>query len=286
MRYQDTVRTHLVAYKQRVLGITEPGIFRYRGRDVLHDHILPLSEQDANVLPAARTLWPRLQARCPGMTRHRYFHHLNSSQALAINLFAPFFEAGGTHAGALLDAMGTPGRLAGWEPEWVPDTVENTNFDAVWWLESGQTILCEVKYTEEGFGTAKADERHLAKLHGIYAGPLAPHVSGSALDEATFFKHYQLLRNVWHLVQDDARQLVLLMPRANTIVWQEWKRLAPLLHEATRDRVVPVALEDVVQRLEQSLPQSDPLAAHIQGFREKYLPPEQAGTRPPSDRIP
>ena len=91
MAYQDRLLAHLAAYKQTDLGVSKPGVFHYRGKDVPRDHILPIDKADLNLLPLARGLEPSFRARNPQITRHRYFHHLNSSQAFTFNLF----QAGG-----------------------------------------------------------------------------------------------------------------------------------------------------------------------------------------------
>ena len=48
MGYQDDLKKHLADYKRLSLGIGEPGVFQYRGRDVPQDHILPLAEASRN----------------------------------------------------------------------------------------------------------------------------------------------------------------------------------------------------------------------------------------------
>jgi hypothetical protein len=40
--YQASLKRHLGEYKLRYLGISEPGVFKYRGREVFEDHVLPL----------------------------------------------------------------------------------------------------------------------------------------------------------------------------------------------------------------------------------------------------
>jgi hypothetical protein len=88
MSYQDDLKEHLAEYKRSGLGISEPGIFRYRGRNVRRSHILPLANSSLNLLEEASSFF----ASYPKVRRHRDFHHLNSSQAFAINLFFPYFS--------------------------------------------------------------------------------------------------------------------------------------------------------------------------------------------------
>lgn len=124
LSYQIRLKRHLAEYKRAHLRVVEPGVFRYRGRNVQCDHVLPRSKEWLNILPLAR---PSVRAflRANPTKRHRYFHHLNSSQAFAFNLFFPFLGGVPEGARALLRALGTDGVLASWEPEAVPDAVED-----------------------------------------------------------------------------------------------------------------------------------------------------------------
>ena len=87
MNFRDQVFAHLSRYKADVLGISEPGIFRHRGRELPKAHILPLAHREKNILERYRArFFASDHAR---INFHRYFHHLNSSQALCINFFYP-----------------------------------------------------------------------------------------------------------------------------------------------------------------------------------------------------
>jgi hypothetical protein len=58
----------------------------------------------------------------PSVKLHMYFHHLNSSQAFAFNLFFPFFSAGAGPARALSSSLGVDYDTASdWEFEHVAD---------------------------------------------------------------------------------------------------------------------------------------------------------------------
>lgn len=175
MKYQQRLIEHLIDYKHTVLGIREPGVFRYRGKLLKMDHILPRDQQWANLLEPARSLAVAYLEANKTLRLHRYFHHLNSSQAFAFNLFFPFFATGSSGSNALLRAFDQPSTLAWWEPEAVPDPDEATNLDARWQLADGTTVLCEVKLSEADFGKARADDKHRKKLQTIYS----PRLTGS-----------------------------------------------------------------------------------------------------------
>ena len=87
--YQKRLERHLVEYKQHRLGVRENGEFVHNGRSYSKAHILPRELQWLNIPEPFRR-----EVR-EYVTEHRikfykYFHHLNSSQALALALFGPY----------------------------------------------------------------------------------------------------------------------------------------------------------------------------------------------------
>lgn len=269
--YQDCLASHLSAYKRRVLDVHEPGIFRHRGRDIPVDHILPLHRADLNLLPLARRLEVSLGLN---VRRHRYFHHLNSSQAFAFNLFLPFFNGGPASSLALLRAMGQAGTVSAWELEAVPSPEEGTNVDVQWVSETGNVSFCEVKLSEVEFGKAKADDRHRRKLETIYRPLLEGHVDQELLEERAFFAAYQILRNVWHAVRVESSTLLFLLPRANARLWEMLPGVLTRLSEPIRSRVHVVAIEDVLMRLRGDQQCPPELRTHADDMWQKYLLPD------------
>jgi hypothetical protein len=267
--YQSKLAAHLAEYKRTTLGIKEPGVFRYREADVLRDHILPLDHADLNLLPRARPMEGMLQSK---VKRHRYFHHLNSSQAFAFNLFLPFFNGGDAASSALLRALGQGGRLKSWKLEAVPSKAEGTNIDALWVTDDGLTTICEVKLSETEFGTADSDDRHRDKLTNIYHPVLHGHVSAGALEEPAFFAAHQVLRNVWHMVTVEGSRLLFLLPRANTTLWDTLPKVLDALTTQTRKRVSVVAIEDVLDRLQGDEECPLELQAYAKELAQKYVP--------------
>jgi hypothetical protein len=99
VRFNERVRKHAADYKRTVLGVTEDGL--WKGKP--YPHILPYKLDRLNILPSIRdqfwTQFPDMEIQL-----HRDFHHLNSSQAVAFNLFYPAMV--GLDAGTLLTQMG------------------------------------------------------------------------------------------------------------------------------------------------------------------------------------
>lgn len=273
MNYQTRLNRHLADYKESVLGIREPGLFLYRGRQIPKSHILPIRRRWDNLLPPARELVKRAWSPRGRLKLHQYFHHLNSSQAFAFNLFFPYFEGGHAASSALLRALGSNNAsLTSWEPEAVPNADEGTNLDMRCELSNGDVILCEVKVSERDFGKAKDDPDHRKKFRDTYLSPLTPHVESALLVEAPFFRAYQVLRNVWHLVSAPQRRLLFLMPRANKGLWVQLDAVLGSINSETLAKISAVAIEDVLESLQQDAKCPASLRRYAGQLAAKYVP--------------
>ena len=115
---------------------------------------------------------------------HRDFHHLNSSQALAFNLFFPYFGMPHGSAEPLLRGLGLePRPVHAWAFEEVPEPQEGTNFDFFVAFGSGQRLLVEAKLTETEFGTREADDAHRRKLTELYRPRLEAMLSNAVAED-------------------------------------------------------------------------------------------------------
>jgi hypothetical protein len=251
MSYRDTLLAHLVDYKKMTLGISQPGTFHYDGRDVERDHILPKQALWSNLLEPARLLVRDYMEAHPRLRLHPYFHHLNSSQAFAFNLFFPYFEGGDQAAATLLRALGQHGNLVNWEPEAIPHSHEGTHLDALWTTSEPLTTLCEVKLSEADYGKVDGDERRMLKLGDYYRPVLEQHLIEEALEAVTFFESYQVYRNIWHLVHTcpSPGRLLFLLPRANADLWSALDRALAMIRTDTRKRIEVLSVEELLTRL-------------------------------------
>ena len=82
--YVERLKRHLAAYKRDVLGVAEDGIWSRNGR--AYPHILPAAQRDLNLLAPLRAEMRAFLAATPTFRYHMDFHHLNSSQAMCLNL--------------------------------------------------------------------------------------------------------------------------------------------------------------------------------------------------------
>jgi len=277
VNYRDQLIHHLGVYKETVLGIAEPGIYRYRGRDIPCRHILPTGERWSNILEPIRGAVRVYLELHPEIELHRYFHHLNSSQAFALNLFFPYFEGAPDTARMLLRALGQEGTLQDkqWKLEDVPDTAEESNIDITWMTDSNARTLCEVKLTETSFGKAKHDERHLDKLRRLYEPRLRDRVDPELLQPEQFLQNYQILRNVWHLAGAEASTLVFLLPQANADSWRSVAAVLPRIRADLRNAISIVSVESVISALCKDTTNAS-LQEYATSLADKYLLPSCA----------
>jgi hypothetical protein len=267
-----SMKAHLAHYKGSRLGVAEDGIWRRNNRK--YAHILPEDLQQLNILEGIRKeFWQYYDANKATLGLHTDFHHLNSSQAFAFNLFFPWVGMGEDPA-PLLAALGLPGRqLESWSFEHMPDQAEATSVDFFAHLDNGSRLLVEVKLTEAHFGQCVPKDSHRAKLATYYAPRLTSMVQPLSLDDATFFLNYQLFRNVSHLDLARGDTLILLLPRMNRFTWREGEAFREMhLAEHAKGSVRLVAVEDVLEQLTASDADVSPrLRTHCELLAEKYL---------------
>ena len=267
--FSATLNRQLAAYKNARLGVKESGTFVHKGREVRHGHILPRDLRWLNILEPYRAEIRRYVEARSDLTLHKYFHHLNSSQAFALNLFFPFFENG--HSAHLLRALGLKGEVSAWSPEYIADSAEGTNVDVSWQGLNGERTYCEVKFSEQEFGAAKDDKRHREKLDKIYRPILSSYCPSELLEPPSFFASYQVFRNLWLAAREPSASVVFLLPRQNTALWSPLRGVVSALSSALASRVYVVATEDALSQLASSSMTPPRMAWYAEQLIEKYV---------------
>ena len=265
--YKTALLAHLATYKRQFLGVHEDGVWARNNRP--YPHILPPDKAELNLVSGVRGLWAA-SPKASRVKRHRDFHHLNSSQAFAINLFFPLLYDRDVHA-SLLRALGlATGVVEDWNFEVVIDRVELTNFDVMLQLEGQRRVFIEVKLTETEFGSVSESNTQRLRREAIYLPRLDGKVSASALDGPAFFKMYQLLRNASYAAAD-RDQVLFIMPRQNTAVASAADRFtSEVVSEDYRPLIRTVFAEDLVANLLNSDLSSNVRAA-VGETADKYL---------------
>lgn len=153
--------------------------------------------------------------------------------------------------------------------EVIPDPEEGSNIDVLLRVSDRTSVCCEVKLSEAGFGTAKADSRHCDKIKRIYRSRLEGQIDQALLDDPVrFCNSYQILRNIWHGASESNSLVLFLYPQANKLLTVELGTVLPLLRPSLRERIRVVHLEDVLTKLVEL---KDSLSWYAALLREKYV---------------
>jgi len=270
--YREKVISHLAEYKLKTLHVTEDGIWRRNGKK--YCHILPEERRSLNILePNRDKFWAFFEKRRKRIPLHNDFHHLNSSQAMCFNLFFPFIEEGCRHIQVLSSALGLgddfPKQA---EFEFVPDPKEGTQFDFFLALRSGRRLFFELKYTEREFGSAQQNENRKRKFTDLYQPRLADRFLPAYCTMEQFLRHYQVMRNIWHINRESHDSAFFIFPRKNIYLMKE----AWFIRECTSKPFSPCArvmyLEGFIERLKASITNGHPqMRQHFSEFKHKYI---------------
>jgi hypothetical protein len=278
MKYQSRLKQQLLAFKAKNLPDLQDGTWSHRGTPKTYRHILPKDQFRLNILPAIRErFWEWFGSANPSIARHKFFHHLNSSQALAFNLFFPFVDPTTRHVDPrLLQALDLPADIpyAG-EFEKVFDKDENTNFDFYLEGPAEHKVFFELKLSESEFGKCVDDERHCRKLEQHYRPYLTDHVESQWLEKDAFFKNYQVLRNLSYLGRHPDSRLVFIFPKANERLAASEDVIKRIASKSLAPRVTIVYLEALVERLLTATEDDAALHEHFEKLKEKYVVPSE-----------
>jgi hypothetical protein len=276
--YASELKAHLARYKADPhwgLGVEADGECLHRA----YPHILPAAQLELNILPTIRdNFWeywrthqsrPAEDGKPPRL--HRCFPHLNSSQALAFNLFYPFIKNDFADADLMLSALGygKDDRVKKILFEYEPDKEEGSNFDVAIFLGS-RRILVEVKLTEMEFGRCVGDKEHKDKRTRHYESDLRGKVSDSCVASDSFFENYQILRHFAQLKGDEV-EVRFLFPKANDSLASGRDFIEKALLAPFTDHARTVYLEDFVESILRASADRQELNEHFQHVSRKYL---------------
>ena len=258
------VLSHLEKYKKEILKINKSGNFK--GKE--YPHILSKDEIDKNLLQTYYNdvLKEKFSELKKNGQIHRYFHHLNSSQAFALNLFVPIIE-GNLYQDFLEKEIGCIS-----EPEFEHveensfEKNENrkTNFD-FYICANKKNYFFEVKYTEDSFGKAKNNAEHHEKYERTYKSELEK-ICSQNIDEKRFLKEYQLWRNLCYVQYGE---VYFVFPSFRTDLKAKVEEAKSLLKTEHQDSVHVLEIDDFVQRMIDNNTQK--ISAHYKEFKRKYL---------------
>lgn len=263
-------------YKINKLKILEEGIFIYNNKEIPEKHILPKDKYRLNIIKEYRDEF--FNSEYKDIKFHKYFHHLNSSQAMCINLFYPLIKE--NYLGLILDIIGLQSEniseINYAEFEKKSDLEDGarlkTNFDFYIELKSGIKIYFEIKYTENGFGKVEHNPKYKDKFNNIYKVKLAANtaIKETFKSEEYFLDNYQIMRNIVHINNDS--YVVFLYPQENSnIRKQALITRKEVIEDSFTDHFICYTLEEMVEQLILRLPSGKLKDYYKEQFTYKYL---------------
>lgn len=250
MNFKAKVIKHMERYMADTLKITEKGLYHHEGEDLLYAHILPKEKSDYNILESYRSSYIAYRSMKP-ITLHKYFHHLNSSQAMCINYFYPLLKE--KRLDVILSLLGIPGKpvyeSACFEKESMIEgkNTRNTNFDFYMETTEGKKVYFEIKYTEDDFAKNKMDVEHQVKYLRTYDNLVKESlaIAEDARNEAFFLQNYQVMRNLLHIDADS--YVVFVYPEGNKVIGHSAHiAKSEMLNEGWKDHLILLTWEDLL----------------------------------------
>ena len=274
MSYQEEVKTHFKVNKEKIFDRKiEDG--KWRNNVEKYPHILPKELQILNLLPTYRnTLNEYLENNKSKLKKHIYFHHLNSSQAMCLNFFFPFFEE--RELNLILKFLGFENEEIDYsktcfeKDSEIEKSIKNyrpTSFDFYIETKTGKKIFFEIKYTEQEFGKAKEDEIHIAKFNNVYKNNLQV-IKKEYHEPIVFLKNYQILRNL--ICVSENSFVVFLYPNKNSkIKNQAESAQLKILNDNVKDNLFNKTWEELLSFSEKNTVNLK-IKEQLKSFKEKY----------------
>lgn len=260
---QKRIKEHLAEYKLSVLRIFNNGIWKQNNKQ--YAHILPENQYLMNLIEG--DYHANLCTIANSIKRHCDFHHLNSSQALAINLFGPMQsekDFSRLYDNGIEVSSYTDSRFEYEQPD-------GTIFD--FYINNGvKNIYFEVKYTEETFGTkskSKNNDSRWTELYDptrdSYKTSMDKILKDNTKAKDLFFSQYQLWRNIVRISNNDT--VVFVFPASRKDLEEEVKSAIEEVKPEYANSIKILHIDDICKSGENH----DKLSSHYAKFREKYL---------------
>ena len=267
MTYENDLLEHLKKYKRDSLKITSNGIWK-NCPDREYEHILPNENRFMNILEPFREDFQFEKEKGEFKFRLDDLTHLNSSQAMGINLFYPFhFCEWYSPFLKALEIDSEPIKLSCFEKLMS----DQTNVDVFIQGESGRRLLIEIKLKENGFGRANCKSTDYQSIFETLAQNLVGVIKEEYLKPEYLKKHYQLFRYLSFLSQHSSDIFCLIVPRRNEYFQKEISVIDNIVVHQQRRKVKIAYLEDIVNRLITDLQSHDRLLQHFISFKEKNI---------------
>jgi hypothetical protein len=273
MKYNELIKAHLASYKSNHLRILQDGIWKNNNKK--YKHILPEPLYKLNIIETFREeFWEYFETgKIEPIKKHQDFHHLNSSQAMAFNLFFPFIYS--DKLSILIDSLeiGPCGEILENQFEKIKCREEGTNFDFFIRFNSNINIFFELKFSENEFGGAINDASHLNKYENIYKPALKDIIIPEYRNIQQIFQNYQIIRNLIYLGRGTDNYVIFIFPEQNCDLKRGEKVILDSVSIQYKNKVKIIYLENLVRRIlsNPDLKTHNKIITHFELFQEKYI---------------
>ena len=247
------IRKQLLSEYAQALDLPVGGTYNNNGKH--YDHILKYDKgKKIETIEKNNLLQDlRFDGFIPEKKVHRLAHHLNSSQVLCYNYFRPMLNDDHTPKQNLIALMKEHGIIISgkarcdFEYDGYRDYKdEGTEFD--FHIADGDIeVYFEIKYTEDGFGSAKKDDRHKDKFECVYRNMLkkCQCLKNNDVKYEDFIKDYQLYRNVIRITGKN-NYTIFITAKGNAKTYTQLNSFLLNIKNEYKNNVIALYWEDLI----------------------------------------
>lgn len=271
MKFQNEIKDWLKDYKTTHFKGLENGIWKRNKKQ--YPHILPIDYWFDNLLPKYKTELKEY-ILTQKVKLHTDFHHLNSSQAMCLNMFYPLYKE--KKLDLIIKALKIDNDSVNYDSVCFEKDSKiekakgyrQTSFDFYFRTNNGKEFHFEIKYTEQEFGRAKHDKEHLDKYESVYREHCSV-IDTEYFNCDNFLNYYQLMRNVVHVSNNS--YVVFLYPLKNKKIRQQAEFAKSVLVKSEyQQNVINMTWEYLLGFIEPNYLDSEKLASQMIDFKDKY----------------
>ena len=261
---------NLVKYKLGVLKISQDGVFMFKKEKIKLGHILPDKDKKLNIISTYRDYF--YNSELAKIKFHRFFHHLNSSQAMCINFFYPLIKE--EKLNLILEKIGLKNEKINYKKVIFEkeSNIENdgrrTSFDFYIETINGKKLFFEIKYTENEFAKAKCDEEHKNKYINSYKNKTEV-LKKEYRNSDDFLKNYQLMRNIINVTENN--YVIFIFPDKNLKIKRQAEGSKDFVVNIYKENIINLTWEDLFEFVYNNISNNNTLKTHFNEFKKKYL---------------
>jgi hypothetical protein len=267
-KWYEMIKEHLSNYKKNELQLKENGVWVGNGQK--YGHILPLADAEKNYLSNVS------KDSLKQEERHKFWYHLNSSQTLCVNFFAPLINVeNGKYLNDLMSKLlGKKISIKHEEKspkfEYVP-VPKSTNFDFYFKDTNSNEYFFEIKYTEAGISESGGGRTPSKAFVNFYEKDVLNNPVFKNVTEDMFMdKHFQAYRNMVKGIGDNYS--IFITMKNNKATYEELQSALKDLKVKETPNIILLYWEELVDKVLELVKDNKELKDYYQRFKKKYIP--------------